>query len=108
MWHYGAAASLADWPDHAVGKALPLLLLAVILLPRNRRVFDAQNAGQTESDPDTSRGDAPEPAAATTMSGGPLVSLLVLLLLIVTCSTLVVDGADWIQRLVIESRPDAV
>jgi hypothetical protein len=93
MWHYGAAVELADWPDYLVGKGMPLVLLAVVFSPQIKRVFAAP---------------ADQPGARVRESGSapgstswPVVSLLTLWLLVVVGSTLVVDAADWLSRLVL-------
>jgi hypothetical protein len=96
IWRYGAPVSLADWPDHLVGKALPLVLLIVMLLPHVRRAFPS---GQTRSDAEAEAGPLQAPTS-NLGAGGSFFSGLVLLLLIVACSTLVVDAADWTLRLV--------
>jgi hypothetical protein len=105
MWRYGASVSAADWPDHVAGKALPLILLVVMYLPRIRRVFVKQSVGRQERYDDASRADlALVTGERSRRRGSPLLACLVLLLLIVVCSTLVVDAADWIHRLVVESE----
>jgi hypothetical protein len=96
MWHYRAAVDLADWPDYLVGKAMPLVLVAVMFSPQIKRVFAAPG-GQPSA-------RAQEPESAPAPSGWPVVSLLTLLLLVVVGSTLLVDAADWLSRLV--SAPD--
>jgi hypothetical protein len=107
MWHYRAAVVLSDWPDHVAGKAMPILLLFIMALPRTRRAFREQKATTTTPEPGTSNGGVAQAGVRADADGGLLVSLLVLLLLVVACSTLVVDAADWIQRLVFEPRDDA-
>jgi hypothetical protein len=100
IWRYHALVELADWPDHFVGKALPWFLLVVMLLPQTRRVF---------SRPKTQ--DLPSPAVGTPSAevtpvpplNWPILAWLVFLVLIVACSTLVVDVADWVLRLIAEA-----
>jgi hypothetical protein len=105
MWRYHAAASLIDWPDHVAGKGTPLVLLFIMTLPNIRQNFGQQLGQQTEPEPVQPQAGALEAPARSRHTGALLLSLLVLLLLLVACSTLVVDVADWIQRLVAESGP---
>jgi len=99
IWHYHALVNPADWPDHLVGKALPWFLLFVMLLPQTRRLFSpglkfeaARQAAEIPSDE----------VALPSQRAWPILSRVVVVLLIVACSTLVVDAADWIYRIVAE------
>jgi hypothetical protein len=100
IWRYHAVVEPADWPDHLVGKALPWFLLGMMLLPQTRRVFSDRPA----LDACSLAGETPsKPAARPPQRDWPILTRLVVVLLIVACSTLVVDAADWIDRMVAES-----
>jgi hypothetical protein len=97
IWRYHALVEPADWPDHLVGKALPWFLLFVMLLPQTRRVFSPER--RPGADPQA--GETPsEKAVSPPQRDWPILSRVVVVALIVACSTLVVDAADWIYRLV--------
>jgi hypothetical protein len=84
--YYRVWVGLASWPDQLVAKVLPVLLLVVMFLPRIKRVFQAHVPEEEPRD------------------GWPLLSLLTLVFLIVVCSNLVVNAADWANRLIFESE----
>ncbi|MGO9471128.1 MAG: hypothetical protein ACLQIB_28605 [Isosphaeraceae bacterium] len=97
--HYGAFVDPADWPDHLVGKALPWFLLLVMLLPQTRRLFSPELKPEADRQ---ARETPVEEAARPPQRAWPILAGLVIVLLTVTCSTLVVDAADWIYRMVAE------
>ncbi len=99
IYRYHAVVEPADWPDHLVGKAMPWFLLLVMFLPRTRRVFSHRMP------PEMPRSDGKTPsheAALLSQSDWPILARLVVLVLIVACSTLVVDAAGWIYRIIFE------
>jgi len=108
LWRcrYHAAIDPARWPDDLVGSGLPLFLLVVMLLPRIKRVFAAKASSPRELDSESSDRELAPALAPTFSTARPprwtIVSLLCLLLLIIVISTLVVDVADWADRLVFE------
>jgi hypothetical protein len=106
LWHYHVEIDPARWPDHLIGYGLPLLLLAVMLLPRTRRAFAA--AAACEPDREPADGE-PAPALTLTLRAvtpprWSMVSLLILLLLIVVLSTLALDLIDWTRLSALESE----
>ena len=110
LWllRYHVEIDPARWPDHLVGYGLPLLLLAVMLLPRIKRAFALESAprrdvGSEPGDPERTPATA-QMLSTSTPARWTIASLLCLLLLIVVISTLIVDLADWAGRLV--SRSD--
>jgi len=102
-WYYHAVVDLADWPDHVIGKVLPLILLIVVLLPQTRRVFASPSKPRPDADSIASERPAAE-GTRLTPRDWPIVARVVILLLILACSTLVVDAADWIYRAVNEAE----
>ena len=103
LQRYHVAIDPARWPDHLVGKGLPLFLLGVMLLPR---IITAEPVPQRvlETDPgnrERMAASTPPPPART---GWTIVSLLSLLLFFVVISTMLVDVADWTDRLIVDSE----
>ncbi len=91
------------WPSYAAGRVLPFCLLVVMFLPRTRRAF------ATKAKPDATAApreeaiaglDSLTPQKGRSAPRWSLVSALTLLFLIVVVSTLALDAADWIDRLV--------
>jgi hypothetical protein len=103
IWYYHTPVSLADWPDHVVGKLMPWILLFVMLLPQTRRVFASRSKSRYESMPGDDQGPAEE-TARSSQQDWPIVARVVVVLLIVACSTLVVDAADWVCRAISETE----
>jgi hypothetical protein len=105
---YHVAVDPTRWPDYLVSNGLPWFLLGVMHLPRIKRVFAA---GRSEplGDAGEAAGSTALPGVETTASSPPpahwgVVSLASLLLLVIVASTLVVDVADWVSRLFLESE----
>jgi len=99
IWRYRAVVDPTDWPDHLIGKALPWFLLLVMLLPQTRRLFSPGLRSVANREP----GETPlEEATRPSQRAWPILARVVVVLLIVACSTLVVDAADWIYRMVDE------
>jgi hypothetical protein len=97
IWYYRAPVTLADWPDHVVGKATPWFLLVVMLRPQTRRMFASRLNRASGAD---SRADAQpnEPVMPQPPKDWPVVGSIVIVLLVIACSTLFVDVADWVYR----------
>ncbi len=96
---YHAVIDPARWPDDLVDKALPWFLLFVMLLPQTRRLFFPG----LKSEADRQAGETPlDEAKPAPQQAWPILAGVVAVLLIVACSTLVVDAADWIYRVVAE------
>ena len=93
QWKYRATVRLDQWPDYFVADVLPWFLLVVMLLPGTRSLFKLRRevlfAGNEAS---------PGPRQRRLS----LLRLLALLLLIIVSSTLLVDAADWLVRLLNE------
>jgi hypothetical protein len=103
MWYYHAHVEPADWPDHVVGKAMPWLLLLVMLLPQTRRLFSSRSRSRSAAQPDAGA-KATQEEAHPSPTYWSIVSAVVVVLLIVACSAVVVDAADWISRAVTDSE----
>jgi hypothetical protein len=101
LWYYRVAIDAATWPEQLVSKVMPLFLFVVMLMPRIRRVFATQALAEPHFTEPTSQEGKSDRSPAP--AGRPVVSLLTLLFLIVVCSNLVVDAADWGNRLVFET-----
>ena len=93
QWKYRATVRLDQWPDYLVADVLPWFLLVVMLLPGTGSLFklrrDVLSAGKEAS---------PGPRQRRLS----LLWLLAVLLLIIVSSTLLVDAADWLVRLLNE------
>lgn len=94
QWKYRATVRLDQWPDYFVADVLPWLLLVVMLLPLTGLLFELRRDVL---------------AAGNEASPGPRkrrlswLRLLAVLLLIIVSSTLLVDAADWLVRMLNES-----
>ena len=93
QWKYRATVRLDQWPDYLVADVLPWFLLVVMLLPGTGSLFklrrDVLYAGKEAS---------PGPRQRRLS----FLWLLAVLLLIIVSSTLLVDAADWLVRLLNE------
>lgn len=96
VWHYHAFVNPADWPDHVVGKVMPWFLLFVILRPQTRRLFSSQKS--LAASPAANEALAEE-ATPPSQPVWPIVGAAVLVFLLITCSTLLVDALDWMNRM---------
>jgi hypothetical protein len=98
MWQNSVRIDPATWPDQVVSKVLALYLLAIMFVPRVRRVFMAKRVPHGE------REDAgQDPTNSSSGWAWPVVSLPTLLCLIIVLSTVLVDAADWAVRLATEA-----
>jgi hypothetical protein len=90
QWRFHAAVTLEQWPDYVVADALPWFLLAVMLLPAIRWLFQLPRARS---------------AGVRDVAGPPwpLIEGLCVLLLLVAVSTLLVDATDWLVRALTEA-----
>ncbi len=91
------------WPYHAAGKVLPFFLLFVMFLPRTRRAFvrkTKRGREPGERNDEIEGVDAPTPAERPSAPRWSLVSILTLWFLIVVVSTVAVESAEWIDRLI--------
>ena len=102
LYYYRVGIDPMKWPEQAASKILPLFLLAVMLLPRVKRVF-ANQARVASATGEPSNRDGAGPLAEASL-GWRIISLAALLFLIVVCSNLVVDAADWGYRLAFVSE----
>jgi hypothetical protein len=101
-WYYQVPFDLATWPELAVSRVMPLLLLTLMLLPRIKRVFVKEAMPELPND-GTSHPELASPLVDAPVSW-PIASLATLLLLIVVYSNVVVDAADWGYRLAFEAE----
>jgi hypothetical protein len=90
QWKYRATVRLDQWPDYLVADVLPWFLLVVMLLPGTGSLFKL-------------RRDVLQPGKVASPGPGQrrlsFLWLLAVLLLIIVISTLLVDAADWLVRL---------
>ena len=92
-FRFHAPIDLTWWPDYFAGKLMPVFLLAVMFMPRVKRVFGRpRNALATDAQP---AANEPEPNPVRRWS---IISLIALLCMIIVFSNLAVDSADWIDR----------
>lgn len=78
LWRYGVPIEAADWPDHLVSKGFPFIIIGLLLNRATARGF----------------------ARGETVDHAPARAIVSLWLLIIAGSTLAVDLADWLFRLV--------
>jgi hypothetical protein len=100
---YSVPFDPAWWPYHAAGKVLPLFLLFVMFLPRTRQAFAKKTKPDNkriERDEELARVDAATPEERPGAPRWSLISVLTLWFLIVVVSTVAVESAEWIDRLV--------
>ncbi len=93
----------AWWPYHAADKVLPFFLLVVMFLPRTRRAFVAitkPDKKPAERDEQLGRVESLSPAERPSPTRWSVVSVLTLWFLIVVMSEVLVESAEWIDRLV--------
>ncbi len=81
LWRYGVPIEPADWPDLLVSKGFPFLILGLLLDRAMARAFARGETAQEGQD-------------------RPVIFLVTLWLVIIAGSTLAVDLADWLFRLV--------
>ncbi len=84
-WHHGATVPLAEWPEIALSKVLPLFLLLVMLSRGTSRVVSAEHRALIAKTPDLSKAPAPP----------SVVSSLTLGFLVIVGSVLIVNTLDW-------------
>ncbi len=93
QWKYRAAVRVDQWPDYVVAVVLPWFLLLVMILPGTRSLFG----------PRRDRMLAGEEAETEARYRRPsLLWLFAFLFLIIVTSTLLVDGTDWVVRVLTE------
>jgi hypothetical protein len=102
LCYYHVGITITSWPEQLISKILPAVLLVVMLLPRIKRVFASQARKESLTDQSGPQGELTPVAGAP--SAWTVVSLLSLLCFIVACSNLVVNTADWANRLLFDSE----
>ena len=101
IWHYHAPSKPPIGPTMWSARPLPWFLLFVMLLPQTGRLFSDRPRTEKAASPQPE--EAPVEVSARPSQGDwPILARVVILLLIVACSTLVVDAADWIYRMIAE------
>jgi len=93
QWMYGATVRLDQWPDYLVSDVLPWFLLVVMLLPGTGSLFKPRRDVLSVAN-----------KASPGLSQHRLSWLqpFAVLFLIIVSSTLLVDAADWLVRLLNE------
>jgi len=89
LWRLGASITLAEWPDIAVSKVLPPLLVLLMLSPATARVVSAEHRALV----------ARTPHLSTSRTRRSLTSSLIVGFLVIVGSVVVVNSLDWAIRI---------
>jgi hypothetical protein len=99
---YQVAVDPIWWPSFAAGEVLPLFLLIAMFVPRTRVAFARKPKPGVipDSITDVAPAEALAPAADHSVPRWSVFSVLALWFLIIVVSNVIVESADWIDRLI--------